>query len=288
MQDKSFLIIDDHEESCTALHKMIQRRGGAPECAVTMAEGLAALRMRKKANRPFDVVICDLSLPDSDAEKTVETLKEIGKDTPVRAITGACGEDIIAKCHEAGIPLILKGTSAEGIMESVFYALAEGDADYLPQAAHEIIENRTHLRELPRFWTNFWAWSTRSKLLATAVTVVALIGGVFSTAGVVNATLSRNYTASALAAVATETARALAIKTEARFAANEARIRENEDAKIKIFERMDAQTKQLDRIEHLLDAGDPRIDAMWQQRLSGKTNRDLKNSDTHEAPAKNR
>lgn len=288
MQGKSFLIIEDHEESCRALEGLIKRRGGTAECALTMAEGLSAIRIRAQADRPFDVVLCDLSLPDSDAEKTITALKELSKTVPVRAISGAAGEGIIAKCHEAGISLILKGTSAEGIMESVFYALAEGDENYLAQASHEIIGNRKQKRELPQFISN---WFTGGKLMGSLTAFVALVVAVISLGGVVNGALSRTYTNAASARNATETARVLAVKIENRFVTNEQRIRDNEDARIKIFERLEAQRQQLDRIEHLLDAGDPRVDAMWQQRLNGKTNLDLKDagrSGLSNSPEKNR
>lgn len=53
------------------------------ESCIKLREGLNLIEIKK-----FDVLLLDLSLPDSDKENTLKNLKEISKKTPIIVLTG--------------------------------------------------------------------------------------------------------------------------------------------------------------------------------------------------------
>lgn len=171
LQKKSVLVIEDHSDTCHVLKQMLRRRGLHAECAESMAEGISCLKIAEQQGHPFSCVVSDLALSDSNAMESVESLKRLKQRTglPIRAISGVQEPDVIEACRMARIPLILKGTSAEGIMESVLYAIAEKEPG--PEIAEMIADNRSRSREIVAAQGFFAGWSKLAKM-GTALGVI--------------------------------------------------------------------------------------------------------------------
>jgi CheY-like chemotaxis protein len=252
MKGKCILIIDDHLETCKALTAMIARRNGVAECACTLKEGIILERVKRENGNPYDCIVCDLGFPESDAANTIDVMRGfIANGIPVRALTGASEPAVVAACHDAGIKLILKGTAAEGIMESIYYALAENATTGIQEVAEEIVENRSLVREVPvhRSAWFFLNWPKWGQVAATAGTIL----GVCSTLTVMSAAVIKKIDERAVANLAAKQISATVDENSKGIKVNAVNIRELQDDRIRIFEQLKNQSTQLTRIEQKID-----------------------------------
>ncbi len=174
----SVLIIEDHPESSEALEKLFWTRGLKSECVRTLEEGIVLFNFHKDKSNPFGCVVVDLCLPDSDAAKTLNAAKEAFVGTPIRGISGVQEPEIIELAHASGIPLILKGTSGVGIVESVLHAIAEENPS--GEVFNMIAANRRPQREILPFepvrqWF-FAHWPRWVKVCTAAGAILSVIG----------------------------------------------------------------------------------------------------------------
>jgi CheY-like chemotaxis protein len=97
-QSLSLLLVEDHHDSATALAYLLRQYGHRVQAA-----GCCASARRMYADDRFDVVLCDLGLPDGDG---CDLIAELSLIRPVRAlaITGY------------GMPQDLKRTQAAGFL----------------------------------------------------------------------------------------------------------------------------------------------------------------------------
>src|SRR4051794_10709809 len=103
-------LVEDHPNTAQALKMYLETRG----YVVTVA-GDVASALEVAANSRFDLLICDLSLPDGTGWDLLKTLSRRGKE-PVRAIafTASGSAEDIAKSKRVGfLRHILKGSAAE-------------------------------------------------------------------------------------------------------------------------------------------------------------------------------
>lgn len=244
---KSVLVVEDHNESCVALKEMLKRRGLHAECAKTIKEAEGSLEYRERMGTPFSCVVSDLVLPDSNAMETVAWLKETNRRLPVRAISGVQDPDVIEACRMAKIQLILKGTSAEGIMESVLYAVTESAQEPDREVFEMIADNRSQQRELKPFRKGFFQnWTTTGKIFAVAGVVVSTVSGTLALGGVLYHSIEDKILKSAkveehFAIIDSQLAANLAERTTIN-----GKVRTIEDANIKIIGKLDELARQID------------------------------------------
>jgi DNA-binding response OmpR family regulator len=81
------LVIEDHAALAEGLRHNLEFEGYAVRVAGSAADGIAALR-----ERPADLVILDLMLPDGDGFHVLRTLRGAGDATPVLVLT-ALGDE---------------------------------------------------------------------------------------------------------------------------------------------------------------------------------------------------
>jgi CheY-like chemotaxis protein len=107
-------IVEDHPTTARALKMYLEAVG----YAVTIAADVAsALKMAD--NEPFDLLICDLSLPDGTGW---DLMKKLSSKRPVRGIafTASGAPEDIARSERAGfIKHIVKGCSAEELTQVI-------------------------------------------------------------------------------------------------------------------------------------------------------------------------
>lgn len=84
MARERVLVIDDDEQILKALAMFLRHEGMDATCCSTGAQGLAA----SEGRGPFDLVLLDLDLPDTDGFAVLERLRSRGDTTPVIIISG--------------------------------------------------------------------------------------------------------------------------------------------------------------------------------------------------------
>jgi signal transduction histidine kinase/CheY-like chemotaxis protein len=89
------LVVDDHEDTCTGMKMMLQRRGYDITVAHTADQAL-----EKAQEQEFDLLISDIGLPDRSGYELMRELS--GKGLRGIALSGFGSELDISKAHDAG------------------------------------------------------------------------------------------------------------------------------------------------------------------------------------------
>jgi two-component system CheB/CheR fusion protein len=109
---KSFLIVDDSEDTIAMLTELLRVAGANVTSATNGADALHIAEENE-----FDVILSDISLPEMDGFEFLQRLRKIDgrRDVPVVAITGFGRSNDIARAASAGFyahltkPLNLRG-----------------------------------------------------------------------------------------------------------------------------------------------------------------------------------
>ncbi|HEX7833689.1 MAG TPA: ATP-binding protein [Thermoanaerobaculia bacterium] len=96
------LLVDDNEVNREILGEMLRRLGHAVTLAPDGEEALALL-----ATRTFDVIFCDVQLPQIDGIELTRRFREAGGRTPIIALTGNSAREDRERCLTAGMNLVL-------------------------------------------------------------------------------------------------------------------------------------------------------------------------------------
>src|SRR5437868_8485608 len=94
------LLVDDHEDTCAALEKLLVRRGHLVAAAHTVRSAMEAA-----AHNKFDLLISDIALPDGTGIDLIMQLRAISK-TPAIAISGFGNNGDIERSCKQGSPNI--------------------------------------------------------------------------------------------------------------------------------------------------------------------------------------
>ena len=104
------LLIEDSEVDARLVLREVQRAGYKVEPErVETADAMRAALTRQ----PWDLIICDFSLPKFSGPKALELLKESGIDLPFIIVSGTIGEESAVNALKAGAhDFIIKGNFA--------------------------------------------------------------------------------------------------------------------------------------------------------------------------------
>ena len=83
MKKTEVLVVDDERETCELLEMALSRQGMQVTTCTTAADAL-----EKIASRDFDVVLTDLSMPETSGLEVCERVIALRPDVPVVLITG--------------------------------------------------------------------------------------------------------------------------------------------------------------------------------------------------------
>ena len=94
------LVVEDHADTRRMLRIFLERSGHHVQVAATLGE---ALYLCEETERRFDLLLCDIGLPDGNGWNLLQILKT-GKSAPSLAIalSGWDSDDDIAKSRAAG------------------------------------------------------------------------------------------------------------------------------------------------------------------------------------------
>ncbi|MBF0356168.1 MAG: HD domain-containing protein [Alphaproteobacteria bacterium] len=117
------LVIEDNPGDARLIELMLSEQAEdiyRPSFAVRLAEGLEIL-----SRQPFEIVLLDLSLPDSHGMSTVEAVLEAAPATPIIVLTGLADETTAMAAMKAGAQDYLAKGQGDGetLRRSIRYAI---------------------------------------------------------------------------------------------------------------------------------------------------------------------
>ena len=92
----NLLLVEDHLDSARALSGLLEKRGYKVESVPTVAKALEVV-----AREDFDLLVCDLGLPDGSGIDLITEIRKI-KTTPAIALTGFGMQQDIERSRQAG------------------------------------------------------------------------------------------------------------------------------------------------------------------------------------------
>jgi PAS domain S-box-containing protein len=123
------LLIEDNDGDARLIRERLAERVDARvdlQRVRQLSEGLARL-----AEHPFDVVLADLSLPDSQGFATFERVYEAARDEPIVVLTGLDDEEVALRAMRTGAQdYLVKGRlNGELLIRSLRYAMERKQAE---------------------------------------------------------------------------------------------------------------------------------------------------------------
>src|SRR5437764_4393280 len=120
-QGLRILLVDDHEDTCTALEKLLVRRGHLVAATHNMRSAMEAA-----VRNQFDLLISDIALPDGNGMKLMMQMRAISK-VPGIAISGFGNNGDIEKSLQAGFAEhLIKPVKIDALEVAIERAIAIG------------------------------------------------------------------------------------------------------------------------------------------------------------------
>ena len=112
---RQILLVDDHVDSLRPIQSFLRTIGYGVATADSVATALRAVTERK-----FDLLVCDIGLPDGSGEDLLRQLRAGGHDLPGIALSGYGMEEDIARSYAAGFQLHLtKPVSPQNLQAAI-------------------------------------------------------------------------------------------------------------------------------------------------------------------------
>lgn len=123
------LLVEDEVGDARLVSIDLQKSQGE-QFMITWVESLNAAQQCLQTTR-FDVLLLDLSLPDSDGLETLEKVRLMSGDIPVVVLTGRCDTDFALKALEVGAAdYVVKGNFGyDGLARAIRYALFRAEME---------------------------------------------------------------------------------------------------------------------------------------------------------------
>ena len=102
MEKKRILIADDEEQMRFSLSLILSRKGYEVTSVVNGLEALAAITTMRKDGNPFDLLICDIRMPNLDGEGLIQKLRLANILIPTLVITGYGEKDLVVRLMRLG------------------------------------------------------------------------------------------------------------------------------------------------------------------------------------------
>lgn len=115
----SVLVIDDDSVACEHARLMLGKAGIACETVLSGREAIELVRLRQARQKPFDLLLIDLKMPEMDGIETAREIRKIvGHETAIIIITAYKWDDVLEKAKSAGIDsFIAKPLFADNVIE---------------------------------------------------------------------------------------------------------------------------------------------------------------------------
>jgi PAS domain S-box-containing protein len=119
IKDVRVLVVDDKADTCEILQAVLESHGAQVECVDS-----ASAAMESIAQAPFDVLLCDIGMPNEDGYSLISRVRALGEDqggkVPAAALTAYVSEQDRALALELGFQIhIAKPSSPREIIAVV-------------------------------------------------------------------------------------------------------------------------------------------------------------------------
>ena len=140
---KRVLIVEDNAMDSSLIAKMLRHGAGAFE--VTHATGLVEAEAKLKRSA-FDVIISDLTLPDSQGLNTFSRLNATAANSPIIVVSGTDDEELaLGAVREGAQDYLVKGRfDAQSLQRALNYAI---ERQHVERALAESEQHSRHLLE---------------------------------------------------------------------------------------------------------------------------------------------
>ncbi len=112
--------MEDHADTARALSRLLGNRGYKVENAATVASALEAVERGE-----FDLILCDLGLPDGTGIDFIEKVRKTRK-TPAIALTGFGMQEDVDRAERAGFNAHLTKPVNLQKLEATMWRLTQG------------------------------------------------------------------------------------------------------------------------------------------------------------------
>ena len=109
------LVVEDHAQTGKLFARLLRLRGHQAEHAASAAEAVDLC-----AAGPFDLILCDIGLPDMSGWELVRILHQHCPDVPAIALSGYGQEEDVRRSRDAGfVEHLLKPVTLEVLDEAI-------------------------------------------------------------------------------------------------------------------------------------------------------------------------
>ena len=130
----NILLVEDHPDSARALTQLLSKQGYVVQTAGTVASALKAV-----AERPFDVLICDIGLPDGTGFQLMETVRK-KSTTPAIALSGFGMEEDVAQSESSGFDVHLtKPVNFHNLEAAIRKLIAHSNLPFSPNLKRALL-----------------------------------------------------------------------------------------------------------------------------------------------------
>ena len=115
----SVLVIDDDPVACEHARLVLGKAGIACETVLSGREAIEMVRLRLARQKPFDLLLIDLKMPEMDGVETAREIRRIvGHETAIIMITAYKWDDVLKEAESAGVDsFISKPLFADNVIE---------------------------------------------------------------------------------------------------------------------------------------------------------------------------
>jgi PAS domain S-box-containing protein len=115
------LVVEDHPDTAKLLQRLLQARGHVVTTAGDLATGVAIA-----TTGPFDLLVCDLGLPDGTGHDLMRALAAVGKAPPAIVLSGYNSDADIARSQAVGfLEHLSKPVEFPKLQEAIDRAMAK-------------------------------------------------------------------------------------------------------------------------------------------------------------------
>ena len=115
----SILVIDDDPIACQHAKLVLEKEGISCETVLSGREAIEQVRVRQARNKPYELILVDLKMPEMDGVQTTREIRKIvGHDSAIIIITAYKWDDVLDEAVNAGVDsFISKPVFAGNVIE---------------------------------------------------------------------------------------------------------------------------------------------------------------------------
>ena len=119
IKDMSVLVTDDDPVACEHAKLVLEKAGIHCETVLSGREAVELVRVRQARNKPFDLILVDLKMPEMDGvETSAEIRRIVGHDSAIIIITAYKWDDVLEEAEKAGVDsFIAKPLFADNVID---------------------------------------------------------------------------------------------------------------------------------------------------------------------------